>query len=208
VTPEKLAELEALEAAATVEPWEAEDDCDVVADSIQIPMTYEDGTEVEPGLTYSMRVVSLPYGREGTWPRHNAALICALRNNARDLFAALREAWRERDGSRDGRYKLGEDVRHYRNLAIVLGAKPDQMLNKFDRELCEQGIDPTNTSGGYHISWNDEMEDLRELWEVNDTLTKERDEARAALKMLLADIKAMVLTDETCAAVKAVLGEK
>jgi hypothetical protein len=59
MTPEKLAELEALEAAATPGPdayneWYAEDD----------------------------------------------ELAAALRNNARDLFAALREAWRERDEAR------------------------------------------------------------------------------------------------------------
>ncbi len=121
-------------------------------------------------------LVSESYGNDHSWQVYQNLLAVA---------EALREAWRERDEARIGWcLKLGEDARHYRNLAIVLGAKPDQMLNQFDRDLCEQGIDPTNTSGGYHISWNDEMEALRELWEENERLTKERDEARARLRMV------------------------
>lgn len=55
-------------------------------------------------------------------------------------------------------------VCHYRNLAIVLGAKPNQMLGKFDRDLCESGIDPDETSGGYHISVNQELDALKDVW--------------------------------------------
>lgn len=46
---------------------------------------------------------------------------------------------------------------HYRNLAIRLGAKPEDMLSKYDRDLAEKGID---TSGE---GWDDD--DTPELWE-------------------------------------------
>lgn len=52
-----------------------------------------------------------------------------------------------------------DDAVYYRNLAILLGAKPEQMVNKFDKHLCEIGIenpeDPENkwASDNYRDAW-------------------------------------------------------
>jgi len=91
MTPEKLKELEKLEAAATPGPWESPQHfwvCDE-ADTVSI--------DVKPMLTDA-------YDRA----LHTTELLVALRNNARDLFAALREAWRERDEAR-ARLRLIEE---------------------------------------------------------------------------------------------------
>ena len=90
VTNELLDKIDKLEAAATPGPWETSEDLDIGASNYQIPVTYEDGSEVVEGYTLPMRVVSLPYGQPDTWPRHNAALICTLRNNARALTGEIR----------------------------------------------------------------------------------------------------------------------
>jgi hypothetical protein len=100
---------------------------------------------------------------------------------------------------------------HYRNLAIVLGAKPNQMLTDYDKELCEKGIDPDDNSGGYHWSVRDCVEEVEDLWEKNERLERERDEARALrtvdaekarheaalLRMRVSDLKFVLGTDAT-----------
>jgi hypothetical protein len=73
---------------------------------------------------------------------------------------------------------------YYRNLAIVLGAKPNQMLTDYDKELCEKGIDPDDNSGGYHWSVRDSLNEAEDLWEKNERLEHERDEARAEINRL------------------------
>lgn len=53
-----------------------------------------------------------------------------------------------------------DEIVHYRNLAIAFGAPPEQMLNAFDRDLCERGL-------------ADSVEFLREapdIWEENERL--------------------------------------
>lgn len=71
---------------------------------------------------------------------------------------------------------------YYRNLAIVLGAKPNQTLTDYDKELCKKGIDPDDNGGGYHWSVRDSLNEAEDLWEKNERLERERDEARAGWK--------------------------
>ncbi len=78
MTPEKLAELEKLEAAATPE------DVRVKWDSLTLrPAVYAGVDDI---------LCTYPKYAHAT---ADAKLYAALRNNARDLFAALREAWRK-----------------------------------------------------------------------------------------------------------------
>ncbi len=57
---------------------------------------------------------------------------------------------------------------HYRNMAIVLGAKPEHMLNQYDRDLCAKGIDKDDTSGGYHMSIQQIHDEQEALWAQAD----------------------------------------
>jgi hypothetical protein len=250
MTPEKLEELEKLEAAATPGPWETSEDLDIGASDFQIPVTYDDGSEVMPGYTRSMRVVSLPYGQPDTWPRHNAALICTLRNNARDLFAALREAWRERDearrdsavsnvetekmidayervcGERDEARKVagaaikagGEIIkeRDEARAALEWQSAATKALSESQERLAQEVKDARASLDAAYSKGRADERDFSRV--VEERLTKERDEARAALRMLVADMgkmtgylwahnMALPISDETRAAVKAVLGE-
>jgi hypothetical protein len=96
ITPERLAELEALERAATPGPWEAG----------RMDMESYDGNGYGPyknvytddprGGVHPVTGEVLPYTvarGEGAECRPNAALIEALRNAAPDLITALRAAW-------------------------------------------------------------------------------------------------------------------
>lgn len=97
---------------------------------------------------------------------------------------------------------LTDSAVHYRNLAIVLGAKPEQMMGEFDRKLCEDGINPDETSGGYHVSVNQQLGELKETWGENDKL-------RAALRALLEEAEdKCALRDETVEMVNAALGNR
>lgn len=44
------------------------------------------------------------------------------------------------DDYRSASQRWVDEVCHYRNLAIRLGASPDDMLDKGDRALCESGV--------------------------------------------------------------------
>jgi len=57
-----------------------------------------------------------------------------------------------------------DTIGHYRNLAISLGAKPEQMLNTFDRDLCRRGLD--FECGDYTV--DDSCGDLAEVWDEVD----------------------------------------
>lgn len=143
MTPEKLAELEALEAAAT--PGE---------------LTARGQRIEQAGLSVAYCPESFICGVDGTRSissteaNANAKALAALRNNARDLFAALREAWRERDEAR---------------------AQVD-LLKKECASLSEEfGLPPTMRPAEGEI---------RRFMEERRTAMRERDEARAALRLL------------------------
>jgi hypothetical protein len=63
-----------------------------------------------------------------------------------------------------------DKICHYRNLAIVLGAKPEHMLGEFDRKLCVDGIDKDDTGNGYHMSVQDCLDDVADTWGAFDAL--------------------------------------
>lgn len=68
-------------------------------------------------------------------------------------------------------------IGHYRNLAISLGAKPEQMLNTFDRDLCRNGLDFER--GNYTV--DDSCGDLAEVWDEVDRMADEIERLRSAL---------------------------
>lgn len=73
--------------------------------------------------------------------------------------------------------KMLDAICHYRNLAITLGAKPEQMLDQWDRDLCVQGIATDHIEslvGCWDEAFVFEAEAAR-LWKLLD-------EARAELK--------------------------
>lgn len=58
---------------------------------------------------------------------------------------------------------------HYRNLAIGLGAKPEMMLGKGDRDLARHGVSLTEDTPGYW-SMKDSIEDMANVWAAVDKL--------------------------------------
>ena len=66
-----------------------------------------------------------------------------------------------------------DEVIYYRNLAITLGAKPEQMLNEYDKALCSKGIDPNDNSGGYCWSVSESIDEIKDLWSKVDELEQE-----------------------------------
>ena len=69
-----------------------------------------------------------------------------------------------------------DHIVHYRNLSILLGAKPEQMLGDFDRDLC-RNWDPKVTGP---LSLEDM--DQTELFEENDKIRA--DERRKIISMI------------------------
>lgn len=63
-------------------------------------------------------------------------------------------------------------VVHYRNLALELGAKPNQMLNKYDKDLAEKW-----GTNGYDAS--EQIVDSAQMWEENERLERELKQLRA-----------------------------
>jgi len=90
MTPEKLAELEALEAAGTEGPFEAVGGKNHFAGVRSTTSLCAVWSNVDPNVSDDTVARWLA----------DAKFHAALRNNAFDLFAALREAWRERDEAR------------------------------------------------------------------------------------------------------------
>ncbi len=64
--------------------------------------------------------------------------------------------------------RLVDDAVYYRNLAIMLGAKPEQMTNVYDRELCVKGID--TTPNDYADTMADQVQAYRAAWDAVDEL--------------------------------------
>jgi hypothetical protein len=73
-------------------------------------------------------------------------------------------------------------VCHYRNLAIVLGAKPEQMTSDYDRWLCERGIDPSEDMHGLGNNVSDSLAELKDVWDENDRLHQKIEILVRALK--------------------------
>lgn len=125
------------------------------------------------------------YAQEGYSPEEVKRLtdpFLTFHLQLRDEVSAYEQLKLERMGA--AHQSMIDAVCHYRNLAIILGAKPYQMLDAYDRQLCEAGIDPDNTSNGYHVSVNEQLEELADVWDENERLEKELSEARAELEKL------------------------
>lgn len=76
--------------------------------------------------------------------------------------------------SSDDEVRLIDAICHYRAKAIMLGAKPTDMLTPFDRELCEKGI-PDDIGAAF---------DVTDIWDELEKAEKERDELRAEVERL------------------------
>lgn len=73
-----------------------------------------------------------------------------------ELVARCKDA---EDGYMTATQRWVDEVCHYRNLAIAYGAKPDEMLSKWDRELAEKH------TGGNVIDVAAAREETQELWQ-------------------------------------------
>lgn len=71
----------------------------------------------------------------------------------------------------DKTQKLVDDCVHYRNLAILLGAKPDQMVDSYDRELCRKGLDEGPDK--HHFTMAEVLEGKLAEWDEHDALIEE-----------------------------------
>lgn len=102
-------------------------------------------------------------------PVADGEYMSALRNAAPAMIQELKALRAEVEGLKE---KLKDDqervdaVVYYRNLAIVLGAKPNQMRGESDSKLCEMGIDPDDDEGGYSVSMNDVIHENEKLWDA------------------------------------------
>lgn len=70
-----------------------------------------------------------------------------------------------------------DDSVYYRNLCIRLGAKPEQMVNSFDKNLCKEGL-------GEETSWTD---DLETAWDIVEKCEKELRELEKVVENLNPD---------------------
>jgi hypothetical protein len=117
------------------------------------------------------------YRANVTGIRHPDAVFIAAADPSTVLqllgaVAALRERVEELE-QRDQRWV--DEVCAYRNLAIFLGAKPTDMLNEYDRNLCESGIDTGFAPDDSTTA--DARAEVTGLWAENDAL---RDRAERA----------------------------
>ncbi len=146
MTPEKLEELEKLEAAATPGGrWQASAKAGII--------------------TWGQGACLLHNGSGAGVPKIDLYLIAALRNNARDLFAALREAGRERDEAR-ARLRLIEE-RHQDWGFIHDSLKADVLSLMKERDEARTA--------------------LRMLWEEAESKCALRDSTEDAVKAVLGD---------------------
>ena len=97
-----------------------------------------------------------------------------------------------------------DGIVHYRNLAISLGAKPTDMVNAFDRQLCEDGVTGERDGHGW---WNDAPDTWDELEaaeanaqridqrasEIEGELHDERARGDAAVALLREAVEAFVI---------------
>lgn len=85
------------------------------------------------------------------------------------------------DAAQDIAQSMVDDNCYYRNLAIRLGAKPDEMTNDYDRKLCRKGFGVEGTESVEY-----ERQDTIHAWERVDLAETERDELRLALERAMA----------------------
>lgn len=101
-----------------------------------------------------------------TCPRCGAAIWRGKCVDPRCQIASLEE---EVDRLQNSEQSFIDAAAYYRNLAIVLGAKPEQMRSRYDRDLCEKGLE------------SDTLEEVHSVWEELKRVEKERDKFKAQL---------------------------
>jgi uncharacterized protein (DUF3084 family) len=105
-----------------------------------------------------------------------AELQRSYESEVAELRSALDEAKRRIEELEDSEQRYVDRVIHYRNLAILLGAKPKDMTNKYDADLAECG-DSENVIRDMVVS-------VRECWDEAEELEKERDAAQQRIAEL------------------------
>lgn len=100
------------------------------------------------------------------------------------LEAKVAELTKKSNIDADYAQQAVDGICHYRNLAIILGAKPDNMLGKFDRKLCKDGIDKDDTGNGYHISVQELLDETESHWADLDKVETELAVVMAALEKI------------------------
>lgn len=164
MTPEKLAELEKLEAAATPGRLHLDD-------------AYPGNVLREDKQWVVSRYDPLALA--------DAELQVTLRNNARDLFAALREAWRERDA------------------ALALSEQRKEFIADYEDEIkkAQEGEEYWRQEGNRLCKERDEARTaLRLLW-------KEATDSECCFRTVNSGLDQHHISEPCRAAVKAVLGE-
>jgi len=117
------------------------------------------------------RDIAKPMGAEGMVAPVLRTLFARM-DTAESSVAALRDRAEEL-GQRDQRWV--DEVCAYRNLAIFLGAKPTDMLNEYDRKLCESGIDTGFAPGDSTTA--DARAETADLWAENEALRERAERA-------------------------------
>ena len=83
-----------------------------------------------------------------------------------------------RDADRDYAQRAVDEVCHYRNLAIHLGATPEQMRNEYDRKLCRDGLGAEFFErGGFESP---------DCWDAADAAERDRDAWHSRADKMLA----------------------
>ena len=124
------------------------------------------------------------YGRNAL---ENAEFIAHARQDIPDLLEALTAANAEIERLKDSDQKWDDQVIYYRNLAIRLGAAPDTMLTKYDRQLAEHR-DP---EGDAIVT--DEITETQDIWHDLESLENELTAANAEIERLKAQFAAETL---------------
>jgi hypothetical protein len=87
--------------------------------------------------------------------------------------------------------QLVDDCVYYRNLAITLGAKPEQMTDEYDRKLCATGLvdkrefaEVIQEKERFWKNWYEQEDKIRELEQANKSLIQDNVEWNEAYSLL------------------------
>ncbi len=116
------------------------------------PRTPERGNEPDLDATREQANVDIDAMLSLADPMHAAEYRQELEGILDALVGRVRD---DEKKYREGTQRFVDHVCHYRNLAIKLGAKPENMLGKYDRDLAAQGVSDDM----------DGVEDTPELWD-------------------------------------------
>jgi hypothetical protein len=143
ISPERLAQIQALLSGITPGKWklsygllgtlrmnivrEAVADETVIA-YVPLPLAWRSGTTEQERLGRAAELKLTALARE-------LNRLCDVVEAAESVTAA-----RKAEALENEEQRWIDLTCYYRNLAIRLGAKPTEMQSKFDRQLCEKGL--------------------------------------------------------------------